>query len=588
MLTEDFIKPYLGDPEKAHPFYEDALAIRQELEVHTDGVFPDKELCTARPHEEEIHKEYRKNVWVPITKRGSDEVLTQSKKISRANGWGLTFPKDHSRLIKDGFGLREYIEQDFPKWDSLYNYVFEFLLKQTFKDPNGVLAIINREVLNGEHIVPSGYLTPYPYYFGSDEVIDFKEGKYAVIKCKDKIKYGEGKEGYKFIFIDSDSIVISIQIADSTYQSTLYPHTGQYLPVWQLGSNSIQKHTEDYNLYDSFLTGALPDWKEAIRRYSDHQVNMVMHLHPEKWIRANVDCSDCKGDGKKQTVDQDNKPCTIKCKVCGGSGKRVVTSPNNVMLIPTVQQRVQDQETTIQGEPIGYAKKPLDALQFLKEEWQDKFKDGMSALGLRLLYENLLNVSGKKTELDRQDINTFFYNIAKRLTTVHIYNIVFFCNELRYSFVPEKERREYFKAIQFKVPQTYDVVSAEYFRERYVNAKQNNESPILIQQAGLDYARKEFGEDSINYKLLKDSYDLDPLPGLSEAEKNELTATDPNNLDVVISRQIEFFLKRAYAENENFFQLTFEQKLDKLTEYAQTSLTRKNRSLVNVPIPAEI
>jgi hypothetical protein len=168
------------------------------------------------------------------------------------------------------------------------------------------------------------------------------------------------------------------------------------------------------------------------------------------------------------------------------------------------------------------------------------------------------------------------------MTYIHIYRIIYFVNELRYGFVPEKERREYFNSIDFKVPNTFDVVNAEYFRERYVAAKQNNESPILVQQSGLDYARKEFGEDSQQYKILKDSYDLDPLPGLSEAEKNDLSATDPNNLDVIISRQIEFFLKRAYAENEDFFLLSFEQKLDKLTEYAQNTLTRRNRSLLNV------
>jgi hypothetical protein len=586
MLTEEFIKPYLKDPNKVHEKYDAALAIKQELEVHTDGVFPENELCTARPHEEEIHKEYRKNVWVPVTKQGADEVLKQSKKIPRANGWGVIFPKEQSRLIKDGFSLRQYVEQDFPKWDSLNNFVFGFLLKQNFKDPNGIIAVLNREHYNGEPLSQSGYLTPYPYYFGCSEVIDFKEDEYCVILSKDPVKYGDGREGKKFIFIDADSLVISTQISDNGYQSVLYPHTAGTLPVWQLASDSIKEHSESYNLYDSFLTAAVPAWKEAIRRYSDHQVNMVMHLHPEKWIRANVDCSDCKGNGEVRELDNENKPCQVKCRTCSGSGKRIVQSPSNVMIIPTTQARVQDQETTIQGEPIGYARKPLDALDFLKGEWQDRFKDGFSSLGLRMLYETALNISGKAKELDRQDINTFFHNLAAHLTYIHIYRIVYFVNELRYSFVPEKERREYFNSIDFKVPNTFDVVNAEYFRERYVAAKQNNESPILVQQSGLDYARKEFGEDSQQYKLLKDSYDLDPLPGLSEAEKNDLSATDPNNIDVIISRQIEFFLKRAYAENEDFFLLGFEQKLDKLTEYAQNTLSRRNRTLLNVPAVA--
>jgi hypothetical protein len=589
MITEDFIKPYLKNPEKVHDKYGAALEILQELEVHTDGTFPEKELDTARPHEEEIHKKYRKEVWVPVTKQGADEVLKQSKKIPRANGWGVIFPKEQSRLIKDGFGLRQYIENDFPKWDSLNKFVFGFLLKQNFKDPNGVIAVLNREHFNNEPINASGYLSPYPYYFGCTEVIDFKEDEYCVIKSKDPVKYGDNKEGKKFIFIDRDSLVISIQIADDGYQSILYPHTAGFLPVWQLGSDSIKEHTEQYNLYDSFLTAAVPAWKEAIRRYSDHQVNMIMHLHPEKWIRANVDCTakNC-NEGIVNTVDNENRPCKVKCTTCNGTGKRIVTSPANVMIVPTTQARVQEQETTIQGDPIGYAKKPLDALDFLKEEWKDKFKDGFAALGLKMLYENLLNVSGKKTELDRQEINTFFFDLASHITHKHIFNIVYFVNELRYSFVPEKERRQYFTEIKFNVPNSFDVVNEDYFRERYVAAKQNNESPILVQQSGLDYARKAFGEDSQQYKLLSDSYNLDPLPGLSEAEKNELTASDPNNIDVIISRQIEFFLKRAYAENEKFYDLKFEQKLDKLTEYAQVSLTRKNKALINVPIPSEL
>lgn len=590
MITEEFIKPYLKDPEgRVHEKYAAAISILEELEVHTDGTFPEKELCTARPHEEEIHKQYRKDVWVPVTKQGSDEVLKQSKKIPRANGWGVVFPKEQSRLIKDGFSLRQYIEKDFPKWDDLYNFVFGFLLKVGVKDPNAIVAVINREFITNEPLGPSGYFTPYPYVFGCREVIDFVEDEYLVVLSKDKVKYGDGKEGKKFLFMDKDSLVISVQISDDGFQSTIYTHTAGTLPAWQLASDSIKEHNEKYNLYDSFLTPAIPAWKEAIRRYSDHQVNMVMHLHPEKWVRANVDCdnSQCK-EGMVRELDHENKPCQVKCRKCGGTGKRIIVSPSNIMVVPTTQTRVADQETTIQGDPIGYAKKPLDALEFLKTEWQDKYKDGFAALGLKMLYENLLNVSGKKTELDRQEINTFFYDLAKHLTEIHIYRIIYFINELRYSFVPEKERREYFYQMKFKVPTSFDVVNAEYFRERYVAAKQNNESPILIQQSGLDYARKEFGEDSINYKLLKDSYDLDPLPGLSETEKNDLSATDPNNIDVIISRQIEFFLKRAYADNENFYELKFEQKLDKLTEYAQISLTRKNRSLINVPAPAEV
>src|SRR6478736_2149603 len=191
MLNPEQIAAFLTGKIK-HARYEQAAKIRKDLLVHTRGNTPLEVLNTARPNEEQAHKDYRLSVFEPVTKAAAGKVITQTAKIQRSQGFGIEFPKKQPSLVRDGEGLREYLEQNFPVFDSVMAFLFRNVVRATFEDPNGVLVMHPMEYETEEaaaKIQDGVYLKPYPYYFNSGELLDYVEGEYAVILKDEKVSY---------------------------------------------------------------------------------------------------------------------------------------------------------------------------------------------------------------------------------------------------------------------------------------------------------------------------------------------------------------------------------------------------------------
>lgn len=583
MLSNEQIAAFLTGEIK-HDRYEQAVKLRNELLVHTRGNSPAEILNTTRPNEEQVHKEYRLCVFEPITKSAAGKVITQTAKIQRSQGFGVTFPKDAPKLIRPDETLQQYLEESYPIYDSVLNYLFQGVVRSGFEDPNGLLVVHPQEYETAEAagtIQEGVYLKPFPYIFNSGEALDYVEGQYAVILKDERVKYTvAGKEkddGKQYLIVDTVNYHFFKQIGVTrsakgkdvpVFETRTYAHNLSYLPAWQLGSNDIEKQYPGYNLFNSFLSPCLPNWRQAIRSFSDHQVNQVMHIHPEKWYKTTTECRVCNTKGRVQ-VKEGNKTENHECGNCKGKGFVLKVSPMEAMVIAPIQQGIDKGQTFYDGDPAGYIAKPTNDMEFIKAEYKDQITQGLDAIGLAFI-ETPLNQSGKAKEYDRQEINTFFYAVATNLANVHLYNIIYFTNELRYSFVDKKQRDEYFNDIKISVPTQFDVVGADFYYQQYVNAQTNKDDAEIVASKALEYGRVEFGEDSQQYKTMQAKYELDPLPGLSPEQKLDYRASgECTPEDYIVSNQIYAFIKRAVAEDPKFFEKPFEEKRKKLYQYAE-------------------
>lgn len=100
MIDELIIQKYVSKDAPKHRFYDDSVEIYEALEPHADGEYPTHLIDTARPNEPSIYKEYRKNVFEPITKTYYDKVLNVLSKIQMADDWDVKWPETKRHIHK--------------------------------------------------------------------------------------------------------------------------------------------------------------------------------------------------------------------------------------------------------------------------------------------------------------------------------------------------------------------------------------------------------------------------------------------------------------------------------------------------------
>src|SRR5687768_8469473 len=137
-FTPDELKNYFNGETK-HIFYDEAIEIAKKLGIHVTGEYPCDLLDERRPHEPLEVKDYRKKIWVPITKPIVSKVITSLSKIRRSADWAINFDDEEQfTRVPDNERLSDYINFKFPYFTSLTNWVFDVYLRQYATDPNSV------------------------------------------------------------------------------------------------------------------------------------------------------------------------------------------------------------------------------------------------------------------------------------------------------------------------------------------------------------------------------------------------------------------------------------------------------------------
>lgn len=563
-LSLETLKLYF-DGNAAHRAYKETVDTYKALKQHADGEIPEKLIKERRPSESDSVFEYRKKIYVPLTKNPVGKVLRSLAKIRRSPDWSIKYdPKSFPSSIVPEETLEAYCEENYPGHKSVTNWAFSVLLKNNCVDANAVIAVFP---LNLEAAANNEYYKPQAMVFNSDQVIFFEEGaEYSILKSSERsslIKIDQATQtftatGKVFYVITTTEYQKWEQNEKGDYTRTQYlPHKLGGLPAFKVRAEFL-KQKENAIIQESRLRDMIPSLDEAAREYSDLQAGKVSTMFPLPWFFSNKECKPCQGTGK--IIDQNG---VTACNNCGGTGK-IKLSPYGYLEVDPPKIG----EQTTPTPPGGHIERDVEILKVQDSSVDKHLYRSLAAINMQFLDQTPLNISGEAKNVDREELNNFVYSIAEDLVW-SIDQVYYWINEWRYSvIVPDSAKR---KAMlpKIPVPEQFDLLPADYLMDDITKGKTAKINPLLIAMMEEDYANKKFYNNPDLASQIAAYYELDPLPGMSVDEKNAaLMNKGATQEDYVISTYIVSFVKRAIAEDKDFLNKPFADKQKVIAKYA--------------------
>jgi hypothetical protein len=357
---------------------------------------------------------------------------------------------------------------------------------------------------------------------------------------------GTAKEGESYYVITTvaihryDQINGRKQFAEKYY----YEHGLEELPVFKLGGIVIDVYGH-HSLYESRISGIIPEFNEALREYSDLQAAKVLHLYPERWEFTQNECVSCKGSGLRRG-EVNGVACNVTCDTCQGVGY-VATGPYSKMLIkPASADQLQ-----VPTPPAGFVEKDVEIIKVQETSIEAHIYHGLSAINFEFLASTPLNQSGTAKEVDKDELNNTVHAVAEDIVRI-IDRVYYLIAVYRYSAQYTKD--EIWEMLpMISVPEKYDILSAKYFDEQITSAKNNKLNPAILNAMEIAYATKAFNNDLDIAEHVGLILKLDPLAGISEDDKmSRLSNEGITKLDYIVSSNINKFVNEAIDADVDF------------------------------------
>lgn len=538
------LKAYFTD-RKTYHYCKDAREKENQMRIHADGVFPEKLINDRRPNEPTEVLDYRKTIFVAKTKPYFSKIENTLQKIRRSSDWSIKYPDASFDKVVDGEKMNDYAESKYPVFQSLTNWAFSLLLRNYLIDANALMLVAPIELPQAEN----EYSKPVATIFNSCDVLDFVEGDYAVMINKVGCVYGDNKPGKSFYVITTKAVHRYDQInGRGEYGEAFYfEHGLPELPVFKLGGIVIDVYGS-HSLYESRISGILPEFNEALREYSDLQAAKVLHLYPERWEYTQNECVKCKGTGQRMEV-VNNEQCQVTCSTCGGGGY-IASGPYSKMLIrPNSADQLQ-----LPTPPAGFVEKDVEIIKVQEQSVKDHISSGLSAINFEFLSDTPMNQSGVAKEVDKDELNSMVHSIAEDL--VRIIDKTYYLIAL-YRYSAQYSAAEIYDMLpMISVPEKYDILSTSYYDEQMTNAIKNKLNPAILNAMEVAYATKAFNNDLDIANYVQMILQLDPLAGISEDDKmSRLSNEGITKLDYVVSSNINKFVASAVEADKGFIEL---------------------------------
>lgn len=561
---KDIVEALTGN----YPNKKACMDLARALSVHANGEMPDDKIMSRRPSEPEEIKNYRKTIYVPKTKQAISKVIHSLEKIRRAQDWNIAYNAENvPSSVADNETLERYCEYNYPTFTSVTNWAFSELLKQSLIDANGIVAVILEKLPQSN----AEYCKPVARFFGCDQIVEYVENEYIVLKSKDTTTYhvetknGKGRRintnGVIYYILTENEFVKYEQTGAASFDpKQVFVHNCGRLPAWKVGGLFKTRINND-TIYESRLAGMVADLDEAAREYSDLQAEIIQHIHSEKYAYTNSECPDCKGTG--HVKGEDGKQVT--CQHCNGTGRVLNTSPYGMHLIDSARAG----ELQVPTPPIGYIQKDTQIAQLQDTRVRNHIKDALAAVNMEFLAETPIDQSGVAKAYDANELNNFVNSVAEDLVR-NIDNVYHFINEYRYrTIVPnEEKRRAMLPAIN--VPTKFDIVNTTILMQELQGARQAEANPETLRVLETNYAKMQFNTSPDVAERLETVFDLDPLFGVKE--ENKMTMLQNGGITetaYIISCNIHAFVRRAIFEDKEFCKKDLNQKMKKLEKYAE-------------------
>lgn len=569
-FTAQELKGYFTDDvNNRHCYYKESVEQAEAMAVHADGSYPCTLLDERRPNEPEEVLCYRKKIFIPKTKPYFLKILASLSKIRRSSDWSVRYEGEFPK-IPEGEMLQDYCETAFPKFTSITNWIYSVWLKKYLVDPNAVIFIYPDLVLKENE-----FLKPFPYIFDCCHVIDYIDEDFAVLVNPEGCTYSTSKgenSGKSFFVITTERIQRYDQI-DGRMNFALaldYEHGLESLPVYKIGGVICQAEGERY-LYESRISGVLPEFDEAVREYSDLQAAKVLHMFPERWEYTQHECSVCKGTGLRRNPQwshgcEASIPCDLPCDNKSCYKGYVVAGPySKIMVRPSLTLEGQG---NIPVPPAGFVEKDVEIIKVQDTSVENHIHNALAAINFEFLMLTPLNQSGTAKEVDKDELNNTVHSIAEDMVRNMdwlYWMIAKYRYQIQYS---GDDINEMVPAIS--VPEKYDILSSAHLEAQLTTAKTNNSNAVIVNALEIEYSNKAFNNDPEVRNRVELVLNLDPLANISEDDKmSRLSNRGITQLSYIISSNIHEFVQRALDEDPQFADKDLTEQKEKMMEYAK-------------------
>ncbi len=568
--TPALIKQY-ATKKIVRQFCDITVKLYKDLQVHADGLVPERVICERRPNESDRIKDYRAQIYEPITEVGISKVITSLSKIRRSPDWSIQFKPATQTIIVENENLESYLTVNYPNdYTSLTNWTFTVGIKEYLVDSNAVVFVYPLQW----EVLPTEYLKPFPFIFNSTQIADYLNNSYCILLAEEKCTYnvvdtnganvGVKDDGDIYIGVDEVGIYTYNQLDQRKNfilnEAETHIHNLGFMPVFKM-PGVFYKTCEKRIVHKSRINAMVAHLNEAARLYSDLQAEYVQHVHSDRWEIMNTKCTHCNGTGQLSMENQD--PCA--CDHCKGSGY-VPTSPYTVRVLTPPEIGQEPMPTP----PAGYIQK-TDVAEMCDRLTQavDKHKyEALAAINMQTLEQVPISQSGTAKEVDRDEQRNFVHAVAEDIVYI-MDKIILITNEYRARGVisdPDK-RKELLPNIA--VPDRLDLVSAASLSEEVKNAKDQGTNGYVVSVLEKEYVSKKFYNQPEIMEIVDLAFSLDPLLGLNQDDKiAALQNNGATQIDYIISSNLIPFIKRAREENKDFAALDKKIQFAKLVEYA--------------------
>lgn len=534
----------------------EAMAVHAVSDPGMDNPKARQLIERTRPNEPDAAQEYRVANYKQITHAAWKKVINTLYNIFNPRLRAVHYPEMP-------VGIESTLE-DYIMDEGIEKFVRDRMFEFAMWDANSVVAVMLREESVGDE---TRYPEPVPMLFGSEQVIDYKEGKYYLLSKDLDYIPAENMTGKAFILIDSEKY---IYIAEFTENGSKYYlitnviyHAAEMPPVVHM-PGEIEKD----DLKQSYLSGLLPNWNEALVVKSDYQAVRTRNAHPKAW-QIKVKCPSCRGTGRLTSRHLGQGEST--CGVCKGSGIKKAQGPGEVLM---VDQKAY-QEGNMPTPPMGIVEPNPSLLEYLRDDVTSEINAGLSAVNMdHLSKDTNIQESGEAKKVGRTDLNTFMDKIATGIYRAES-DILYYVAALRYGATVNPE----IITPIIEKPKSYDVRSAEEHAESIRLAKDSGISTGIVDKMQLDFTLKEFGEDSEVYMELKCILDLDPLPGLKPEDVIQVEG-DTRDVDRWVHFNLKRYIDQAVDANPNFYVLQRAQKLRIIYDFADAEIAANTPALI--------
>ena len=539
-ISPSFLEPYLMHNQR-HEDYEDAVEMYEALEVHADGEYPGELIDQRRPAESDDIKNYRKKIFVPITKPVFTKVYNSLMKIRKSQDWMVQFPAELPAVIAEDESPEKYLMYKMPRNGSITNWMFGVCFKQYLIDANAAVLTLptNWEIAENQ------YYEPYPMIFNSEDVLDYKEGLYYVLKEHDEDLY----------WVIQPDVIQKFEVKDFAVREVFQMvNTLGYIPVRHLYGMIIENY-KDRALYESRISGIVPKLDEAVREYSDLQAEIVQHIHSTMWSMQPQQCGRCKGLGE---IPKENS-APIKCPSCSGKGL-LPLNPFEHLVLPAPRPG----DPAIPTPPIGYVTKQTDIAKLQEERIRQHVYDALSAINMEFLADTPLSQSGVAKQVDREELYSFVHSIAEDVVRI-MDEVIYDICAWRYQGVTNDIRA---LLPYIPVPERYDMLSGKVLVDELTSMVNAKVDPAIINAAQIELAGKKFNDSEVK-DLVVLKLKLDPFAGVPEENISlQRTFNAVRQNDLVIHSNINQFVTRALSEIDDFVNLPYNDQMSVMNKYA--------------------